>query len=628
MESLKDTLNKFVPTHASEEILFAIMKNPCVLITGPFGSGKTTIVDYILSKFKKEGFVTIFSSDPEEIVRRTNHKQRQLFVIDDVFGKYLSNLSDITDKWEKNGSTLNAILTKSDTVKVLITSRTYIYLLNANCFETLRNHISFIHKDLNSEKLRLSLEDRKRIYKSYFGCDPPISISDDILVLYHFYPAICSFYNKDNILKYIQYPDEIVSAVISDMQRRSDTAYLALAVLVILNDRVENKMLSGMNKSEKLDNILRAICDESSFNQYPSQHMLLMILMSLEGEFIKSDETFISFYCTELFDVVATCLGGSFMRSILRYSSSVFVKEKLQLCATQENKCSHTIRVQHDMTDIFFQRLTSDMNNNCILDVLSNKLFQKKEYRGKFVGCLQRHVKSKTLVDASTGSNVLHIVSSLGYSDFVRHFLKHDKCPDVNKKNLKGETPLHLACQNGHKPCVEFLMKCKPVIDSTASNKRTALHYACEVGDESIVKYLITNNASINNKDLTRMTPLHIACEKGHHAVVKCLVEQKADINEADKKGKTPLHYACKHGTCNIVEILILNKARVNKPDGQRSTPLHIACEYGNEKLVDLLIKHKANRNIQNKEGLRPVDIALQNRCDTIYNSLISVQDN
>ncbi|CAC5380433.1 unnamed protein product [Mytilus coruscus] len=627
-EIWKDTLIKFVSTHASQEILFAIAKSPCVLITGPFGSGKTTIVHHIISKFRKEGFEATFASDPKEIVRRSNHvqNQRQLFVIDDVFGKYSSNISDITDRWEQFGSTLRSILLESSTVKVIITSRTYIYLLNAKCFENLRNHVSFIHKDLNSEKLRLNLEERRNIYKSYFRCDPPKSISDDILLLYHFYPAMCSSYNKENILEYFKHPDEIISAEISDMQRRSDIAFLALAVLVILNNRVENKILSGMNKSEKLDNILRAICVESSFNQYPSQHMLFMTLMSLEGEFIKSDGIYCSFYCTELFDLVAACLGGSFFQSILKYSSSVFIKEKLQL--TPKNSCSHTIRVPENMENQFYQRLISDMKNNFIFDVLSNKLFESMEYRETFLGYLRKHVKSAKLVDASTDSNVLHIVSSLGYSDFMRYFLDIDKYPNVNKTDYRRKTPLHLACQQGHKRCVECLIKYKAAVNETDFNKRTALHYACEAGNEEIVKYLITNNASINNKDLKGMTPLHIACEKMHCNVGKCLVENKVYINEADKSGRTPLHYACKHGIRDIVEILILNNAHVNKADDQGYTPLHISCEYGNAEVVKLLVKNKAITNSKTKQGLTPLDIASKNRLETISNVLRQCKTN
>ncbi|XP_052077387.1 uncharacterized protein LOC127715390 isoform X2 [Mytilus californianus] len=626
--SWKDHLMKFVTTRASQEILITITKNPCVLITGPFGSGKTTIACYISSMLAKEGYETNFVSNPEEIMRLTYRNRRQLFIIDDVFGKYSTNISDITERSEKYGSSINAILTKSGTVKVLITSRTYIYQLNFMSFENLKTAISFIHKDLIPETSELDLEERRKMYKSYFESDPPKSISDDILSLYHFYPVMCASYNKDNVLQYFTHPVDIISAEIDSMQQKSDIGYLALAILVVMGNKVEISHISGLSYSERTDFILRDIFNESCFNHYPSIHMLYVTFKSLNGDFIKNGDTFFSFDCPELFEIVAKCIGGSFMQSILKNSSSVFIKERLRLSTTEENNCSHTIRVPHTMIDAFYQRLTSDINNNLIFDVLSNKIFESQYYRKTFIGYLNKHVKSNTLVDSSTRSNVLHIVSSFGYSDFLNHFLTRDKGQGVNKKNINGKTPLHLACQNGHMNCVQCLLNNTAVVNDTDSKKRTALHYACEAGNESIVKYLITNNASVNNKDLEGMTPLHVACEKGHQYVVKFLVEKKVNINEADTKDKTPLHYACEHRFWNIAEVLILNKAYVNKSDEQGSTPLHIACEYGNAGVVKLLVEYKAVTNSKNKNGLTPLDISLKNGIEAVSICLSQFEKN
>ncbi|XP_052077391.1 uncharacterized protein LOC127715391 isoform X2 [Mytilus californianus] len=544
MESLKDNLMKFKPTHASEEILLAITENPCVLITGPFGSGKTAIAYHIISRLEKEGYEITVASDPEQIVRRFHRNQRQLFLMDDILGKYSSNIPDIIAKLEKCGSAINTIFEKSDTVKVLITCRTYIFQLYAQYFESLREHVSFIHKNLIAENLRLKLEERKEIYKSYFESDPPELISDDILILYHFYPLICSSHNKEYVLEYFKHPKKIVSAEISGFKRLSDTGYLALAILVVLNNRVENKMLLDMINSKKTDHIIfKDICDESCFDQYPSKSMLLMTFTSLKGEFIKGDDTFLSFLCPELFDIVAMCIGGSFIKSILTHSSSVFIKEKLRLFSSQTDGCRHAITVQQNMEDHFYRRLTSDMNNNFIDDVLCNHLFHSAENRAKFLIHVRKQVKVKMLEDRETESNVLHIVSLVGYSDVIRHFLRYSDCPDINKKNKRGETPLHIACKNRHVRIVECLIKGGADRDIKDKDKKTALHYGCETGDINIVRLLTRNDViSINEKDAKGMAPIHIACEKGHEDVIKYLIEKKAKIDESDKIDRTPLH--------------------------------------------------------------------------------------
>lgn len=615
-----DSLINFVPTRASEEIVLSIKENPFILITGPFGSGKTAIAYYIISKLEKEGYEIIVASEPEDIVRRFRRNQRQLFLFDDILGKYSSNISDITDRWEKYFSKIK-VLTKSNSVKIIITCRTHIFLLNEKVFENLRITFTFFHKDLNSDEIRLNLEERRKIYQSYFKSYPPKSICDDILSLYHFFPVMCSTYNEENWLKYFKHPVDTVSTEIADMQTYSDIGYLALAILVVLNNKVEISKLSSSSYSEKIDTILLDIFRESSFNQYPSKDMLLLTFKSLKGVFIMDNETFYSFLSPELFDVVSICLGGSFLKSILRHSSSLFIKEKLQLPASQGNYCPHAIIVPQMMESEFYQRLASDMKNNLIFDALSNKSLETQKNRKTFVWYLETYIESKKLIDASTGSNVFHIVASLGYSDLLTYFLEK-KYPGVNKINWIGETPLHLACKNGNKCIVECLFEFDPAIDETDVNKRTALHYACEAGHEDIVKCLIEKGATINNRDVTDLTPLHLACDQGNYAVVKYLIEHNANINERDKKYRTPLYYASKHRMCNIAKTLILNKALVNTSDDQGSTPLHMSCKCGNEDLVKLLVKHNAVTSSKNKEGLTPLDIAMLNGFDTISSFL------
>lgn len=606
---------KFEPTHASNEILHAITENPCVMITGPFESGKTAIAYHISSELEKEGYIIAVTSDPEEIVRRFNRNKRQLFLMDDILGKYSSNILNSIDKLEKCGSILNSVLTKSDNVKVLITCRTYIFQLYAQYFESLRKRVSFIHKNLFSQDLRLKLEERKKIYKSYFESNPPEIISDDILLLYHFYPLICSSHNKEYVLEYFKYPQKIISAEIADFKRLSDTGYLALAIIVVLNNKVENRTLLDMINYEKTEHVIfKDICDESCFDQHPSKSMMLTTFTSLKGEFIKSDNTSLSFLCPELYEIVAMCIGGSFIKSILKHSSSVFIKEKLQLFSSETDGCRHAITVKQNMEDHFYRRLTSDMNNSFIDNVLSNPTFHSAENRAKFLIHVRKQVKVKMLEDTATGSNVLHIVASLGYSDFIRHFLRHSDCPDINKKNKKGETPLHIACKNKHVRIVECLLKCKAARDIKDKANKTALHFGCETGDIRIVKYLTgSDTISINEKDVKGMTPIHIACEKGHHDVIKYLIEKKAKIDVADKIDRTPLHYACTHRMCDIVEVLISNNACVNKVDKKGSTPLHIARECKNDEVVKILVNLKADLHSKTKLGQTPKDTIFQN---------------
>ncbi|XP_052077393.1 serine/threonine-protein phosphatase 6 regulatory ankyrin repeat subunit B-like [Mytilus californianus] len=384
-------------------------------------------------------------------------------------------------------------------------------------------------------------------------------------------------------------------------------------------------MLSDAVQNETKD-FIRDIFEESGFKQYPTKHVLLMSFTSLHGEFTKCNGNVFSFVSTELFDSVASCIGGSFIQSILKYSSSEFIMEKLQLYSSQEDNCPYSIKVPQDMEDYFYRRLTSDMNRRHFVDILSNKLFENAANRTQFIKYLEKRVKSENLVDATTGSTVFHIVSALGYSDFLKHFLEFDNCQNINTRNFKGRTSLHLASKNGKMQCVECLLQQKVVldrIDKMDKKGRTALHYACRAGDKDIVKCLIGSKASTNIVDKKSRTPLHIACIKGFLDTVKCLAENKANINESGKDGKTPLHYACENRFGNIVNTLIMENAIVNKPDDQDLTPLHIACTYGYEEIVKLLLDNKPLTNIKNKQGQTAVNIAIQKGFQNISKLII-----
>lgn len=97
----------------------------------------------------------------------------------------------------------------------------------------------------------------------------------------------------------------------------------------------------------------------------------------------------------------------------------------------------------------------------------------------------------------------------------------------LEKKNEKGETPLHVAAINGN---------------------------------VSLVKRLIEQGHRVDVKDYSGWTPLHEACNHGHIEVVKVLLDNKAPINDrggAHCDGVTPLLDAASNGSLDVIELLL-----------------------------------------------------------------------
>lgn len=84
---------------------------------------------------------------------------------------------------------------------------------------------------------------------------------------------------------------------------------------------------------------------------------------------------------------------------------------------------------------------------------------------------------------------------------------------DVNVKNEKGSTPLHIIARSP---------------DMT----------------ESVVNVALDNRARVNAKDIFGLTPLHEAAATGNLNVISLLITKGADVNCEAKDGWTPLHAA------------------------------------------------------------------------------------
>ena len=84
----------------------------------------------------------------------------------------------------------------------------------------------------------------------------------------------------------------------------------------------------------------------------------------------------------------------------------------------------------------------------------------------------------------------------------------------------------------------------------------TPLHLAAEEGQTIIAEFLISKGAKVNGKSNNKETPLHLAAEKGHLEMVRLLIKKGADINIKNEKGETPLEIATKTRRKRIAELL------------------------------------------------------------------------
>ena len=75
-----------------------------------------------------------------------------------------------------------------------------------------------------------------------------------------------------------------------------------------------------------------------------------------------------------------------------------------------------------------------------------------------------------------------------------------DNKVDYTQRNKSGNTPLHVACENGNLDCLGILLQfsSKGGINKGNKYKSTPLHLACQSGRREVVTFLLENGASIN----------------------------------------------------------------------------------------------------------------------------------
>ncbi|WP_264706418.1 ankyrin repeat domain-containing protein [Wolbachia endosymbiont (group B) of Colias croceus] len=174
---------------------------------------------------------------------------------------------------------------------------------------------------------------------------------------------------------------------------------------------------------------------------------------------------------------------------------------------------------------------------------------------------------------------------------------------DVNAKNNHGATPLHWAALNQNVNIVEKLIEKGANVNEKNKYDNVPLHYAAVYGSLSVIEKLIEKGADINAKSSNGDTPLHLATKNSHLDVLEKLIKEGANVNERNKYGNIPLHWAASYGRLSIVEELIEKGADINAKNNNGNTPLHWAVKSSHLEVAKFLISNHADVNAKNKDG-------------------------
>ncbi|XP_048069092.1 ankyrin repeat domain-containing protein 7 [Ursus arctos] len=216
----------------------------------------------------------------------------------------------------------------------------------------------------------------------------------------------------------------------------------------------------------------------------------------------------------------------------------------------------------------------------------------------------------------------LHKAASVGDLEKVKEYLQLKK-HDVNIRDRKYRTPLHLACANGYSNIVSLLIEKKCKINVCDSEKRSPLTKAVQCAKEDCATILLSHGADPNLADLDGNTALHYAVCGQSISLVEKLLEHKANLEDQNKDGYTPLLLAITENNAKMVEYLLKRGADVNASDKNQRTALMIALNDEPTNLVSLLLQQEVDLSCQDIYGFTAEEYASFNGF-TVYHQLIA----
>ncbi|KAL3747175.1 hypothetical protein ACJRO7_016022 [Eucalyptus globulus] len=178
------------------------------------------------------------------------------------------------------------------------------------------------------------------------------------------------------------------------------------------------------------------------------------------------------------------------------------------------------------------------------------------------------------------------------------------------------ETPLHVACMQGHVQFAQDLLAHKrDWAMELDSQGHTPLHWASANGYVEIARELLQSEplaCLVHDED--GWTPLHLATMKGRSNIVIELVKARPEAAEHRlRHGQTALHLGVSHNRLEALKVLVetvRDGDLVKAQDDEGNTILHLATANKQIETVKYLLQRsEVDMNTMNKNGFSALDI-------------------
>ncbi|XP_068088747.1 NF-kappa-B inhibitor epsilon [Hyperolius riggenbachi] len=212
------------------------------------------------------------------------------------------------------------------------------------------------------------------------------------------------------------------------------------------------------------------------------------------------------------------------------------------------------------------------------------------------------------------GDTLLHLSIIHNITPLSLSFISLAPREVLDIQNDLYQSPLHLAVYLNQLEVVAALVGKGVSLDLQDRKGDTALHLACENQRLDCARILLRSPRGPQNLQLQNwkgLSCLHVATMKRNLSLISILLDNGADINSQEgTSGKTALHLAVEMSDAQLVAHLLQYRPHVDALMYNGCTPLHLAVGRKDADLARLLCQSGADILQRNREGETPQDLA------------------
>ncbi|XP_076116412.1 uncharacterized protein LOC143083902 [Mytilus galloprovincialis] len=624
IEDWKEIEIKMVETNAIKELMKVTKENSFIAVIGPSGCGKSTAAHQVsLLLHRNEGYQIIPSNFPEDITHYYNESEKQVFIFDDVCGKYSLDY-DLLKKWKKLGTELNKIK-QCEHVIILASSRSDIFYQFKDVQFLFTTHFDMLSKDYS-----LCENERFLMAKAHVGAEnAEILQKANLFNRYDFFPLLCQIFatnQERNILKFFSQPVKVIKEELTLMKEEKDqTSFAVFSLFVIHNNCITDEVLSA---TSGIKTILSDIAEECVMSTQLNIKVVRTHLDIFLHSYVKKIGSSYMIMHDKLFDIFVSFYGEHLLDIILNHCSYPVLFTRFQLQSVEDTD-EYMIKIPVEKEAKYFQRLFHPSDLGDFANIFWHTHLKSRTFHQQLLKLLSEDPVCRDLCRSlsDTESSPLLITAARGYNDIIKVLL--DMEMNVNVCDDFELTPLAYAAGGGCLESIKLLLENNGDINKRFNHKHSS--------DFAIVQFfaVLQNISTATSLDIESLknftesfkkmpkndlglsggaywgTPLYLSTAFGHTEIVKLLLKQNCDIDPHDCLNLKPLYVATLCNHIEIVRILLEHGCDINICNEENESPLFVASNWGHVDIVKLLLLDKnCDINICNKKRESPLHAA------------------